>query len=963
MYIFRIVFSFFLIVSCATYAQNFQLTNYSLEEGLPQSQVNSIEQDNLGNLWFGTEGGGLAYFDGIYFHKFDRSTGLQSNFINDLRWVNGRLHIATDKGLSIKEGKYFINVPFSEVFKIEAHNENIFLVTSEGVMIYDGADIKNYILHKSIRDIQVFDDKLWIVSNGGISNIDIRDSISYIPKPIIVGNFSDIKISGKYIYVVDNSGGVFKFNKDCALVDTLFKGEEISSIELIENKLWIGAANKGLHQIEIPNFTVKRRYNQSAGIPNNGVLSVFKDHQENIWIATKSNGAFKLKEHQFEHLFKGKQIQSLLYDKVFMLLSTPKEIIRVSNKGIDNIPIKEPISSFARFKKNILASSSNGLLVLDSLGIKDTIGIEEGLKSANIRKVLERNGKIWLLFKTGGISSFSYNLERKEVYNYIFYDKNDGLYDSQIIDFNVDANDKLWYVSKQGFFGFIEGKRLKHLGRQLPKQVKIQSLLIHDNSLFINTRGNGIWKSSISDDLDFVNITKGTPLNYKNNQQLVFDLNNSLWVGTLSGTYKIEFHADYKIKTTTHYGYNEGFIGLETTANTSTLDIFGNLYFGTRNGLMVNKYYSNDGSNFILPLGFKKVDVVYESVDTINLQNWEYSNKVLYLKPDQNHISFEYSSVDLDRPNEVLYRWKLNSEPWSSWSKNNSISFPNISSGDYTFMVESKSMENKMSEPIHFQFSVAQRIIETWWFKLGVLISVFLILLFSVWRTFINYKKRVQAKQKQLELENHLISLEHKALQLQMNPHFIFNVLNGIKAMSRTNTKKMDEVINTFSALLRNTLLNSRKEMISLEQEINSLNDYAKIEQLMRETPFQFDVNLNLKEASEEILLPSMLIQPFVENAVKHGISAKEDEGKIEVNFNQIGEELEIEVIDNGVGFYSSKKKIKNVSHQSVAVALSKERITTLAGQNTTNIVELKDMNSNVVGTKVTFRIPLITDY
>ncbi len=209
-------------------------------------------------------------------------------------------------------------------------------------------------------------------------------------------------------------------------------------------------------------------------------------------------------------------------------------------------------------------------------------------------------------------------------------------------------------------------------------------------------------------------------------------------------------------------------------------------------------------------------------------------------------------------------------------------------------------------------------------------------------------------------LENHLLSLEHKALQLQMNPHFIFNVLNGIKAMSKTDIEKMNTTINKFALLLRGTLMNSRKETISLKEEIVTLTNYVEVEQLMRKKSFNFKINFDSTIDIEEVLIPMMLVQPFVENAIKHGFLNNDKKGKLEVNFSIINENLHCEIKDNGLGFYHSKTT-KN--HQSVALEVTKERIENIAGENTLKIEELKDINSVVLGTLVQFSIPLLTDY
>ncbi|MEM7617483.1 MAG: histidine kinase, partial [Pseudomonadota bacterium] len=160
-----------------------------------------------------------------------------------------------------------------------------------------------------------------------------------------------------------------------------------------------------------------------------------------------------------------------------------------------------------------------------------------------------------------------------------------------------------------------------------------------------------------------------------------------------------------------------------------------------------------------------------------------------------------------------------------------------------------------------------------------------------------------------LQLEIHLLSLEKKALRLLMNPNFIFNVLNGIKAMAPTKPDKMNDTVNNFAALLRETLENSRKETISLDQEIKTLEHYIEVEQLMAEQPFSYEINTTTDIDIEEILIPPMLIQPFVENAIRHGIIKGPRVGKLSIDFKTTETELQIMITDNGIGIFHSQNQ------------------------------------------------------
>ena len=207
-----------------------------------------------------------------------------------------------------------------------------------------------------------------------------------------------------------------------------------------------------------------------------------------------------------------------------------------------------------------------------------------------------------------------------------------------------------------------------------------------------------------------------------------------------------------------------------------------------------------------------------------------------------------------------------------------------------------------------------------------------------------------------------MLNLEQKALQLQMNPHFIFNVLNGIKALGTNNkTTEFNHTIQAFSNLLRSILNNSRAEEISLAEEISTLKNYLELSKNMSPVSFSY----HIKEATDgldtaEILIPPMLVQPFVENCIEHGFKGLTHAGNIAIAFRVNGQTLSCSVIDNGVGLKKSSMIHKH--HDSVALAVTKERINSFSQEAFFVCKEIIEDNQ-VIGTKVAFTIPLKTDF
>jgi two-component system sensor histidine kinase LytS len=175
--------------------------------------------------------------------------------------------------------------------------------------------------------------------------------------------------------------------------------------------------------------------------------------------------------------------------------------------------------------------------------------------------------------------------------------------------------------------------------------------------------------------------------------------------------------------------------------------------------------------------------------------------------------------------------------------------------------------------------------------------------------------------------------------------------------------KELHETIAQFSILLRSVLNNSRLEEISLKEEVETLENYLALEQQMNSKKFTFSIEHRLHSINaEEILIPPMLLQPFIENAIKHGISKIIKQGEIKIIFEIKNRFLECSILDNGIGFYQSQNRNTFKKHTSVAIKITKERIENLSTYSAFSAEELTE-NETIVGTKIWFKIPLKTDY
>lgn len=219
-------------------------------------------------------------------------------------------------------------------------------------------------------------------------------------------------------------------------------------------------------------------------------------------------------------------------------------------------------------------------------------------------------------------------------------------------------------------------------------------------------------------------------------------------------------------------------------------------------------------------------------------------------------------------------------------------------------------------------------------------------------------------RQQRLKSRNKEVMLQQKLLRSQMNPHFIFNSLGAIQNfMYQSENKKASFYLGSFSALMRDILNHSREEMISLDEEIKTLSNYLELQKMR--LGFSYEVECSKDIDDEFTLIPPMLIQPFVENAIKHGVADMHEKGVIKVAFSKSSENLKIVIDDNGVGINSSGRNKKD-NHKSLALEIFKERITLLSASDRKrvvyNIIDKSETKSKKSGTTVIVELPLILD-
>ena len=339
----------------------------------------------------------------------------------------------------------------------------------------------------------------------------------------------------------------------------------------------------------------------------------------------------------------------------------------------------------------------------------------------------------------------------------------------------------------------------------------------------------------------------------------------------------------------------------------------------------------------------------------------------IFLSYKQNFFSFEFSAVNYNLPELTRFEYMLEGydNEWQDGTERKFASYTKVPGGEYRFLVRAYNNEGVISsEP-----SITYLNISTIWWKTSWFITMMSLVLIAI-AVFL-YKLRVSQirrdEQLKREYERKLADVELSALRAQMNPHFIFNSLNSIEYYIISNEPaKASDYLNRFSRLIRLILQNSKNTIVPLKDDIEALKLYIELESMRFEKLFDYEVKLEKGIDIEKISVPPMLLQPYVENAIWHGLLQKKDEqGKIEITIRMENNCLKCTVEDNGIGRKAaenlkSKTATKKKSYGMKITSDRLQMLNKLAGTKASvDVIDLYDSDGMAQGTRVELVIPI----
>ena len=463
-------------------------------------------------------------------------------------------------------------------------------------------------------------------------------------------------------------------------------------------------------------------------------------------------------------------------------------------------------------------------------------------------------------------------------------------------------------------------------------------LLIGSNSFGLGLLNNGEFNSYSTSDGLLSNYIKS-----------IYVWNGkSIWLATYLGLNKIHLDKNNTIVSIKSYTISDGLFSNDVRDCIITNS---KVYVATSKGVNVIDLSKEENSKLSPIIQLNKVLVNNIPINKNKSQIFDYT---------QNNFEFDFSGISFKSLGNIHYKYKLKGleKNWVE-TKNNTVRYAELPDGEYTFEAYSiaKNIEQSKNN-ISFSFRITPPFHKTWWFAI-LMIGFLLVTL------YLYFNQRAIRIKKENEIKENISNLRYKALNSQMSPHFINNLIVNINnSMTRDNYKTVEKGIHNFGKLVNLVLKSTKLNLISLEDELNMVNSYIELEKL-RFSNLNYKLNTSTlsKEDLEFTLVPPMIIQPIVENSIKHGFTDKEKLNEISLHiYIEKDDYLICEITDNGQGIKEKldQRKSKGISIQNIQERL--ELVSDNAKKEQFIITEnVYDEFSKLAHVKVTIKIPLLT--
>lgn len=894
---------------------------YTKKDGLSDDVVFKVYEDFKGRIWFITYNGMLSYFENDKIHPFKYNSKIKS-FLNGYQATFKNFVVLKDEtillglqdigaiqisknGKSRKWGGAFSN---QIGFCYEKLDQQYFAAFNGSKRI-------------KLKDKQRNDFVLYELKNKKKYSKGVFESPFQLN--VCQNNFGNFLVLDEWLVNLKNTSKKERFQ---LLINAYVDNEYV----------WACCLSKGV--TAIPKHSFGKNGNAKLELLKGySVSSVLKDFQGGYWFTTLENGVFYIPN--LDCLFWN--VENGLYGTEVLEVNGTKESLVLSY--MNGFEIYDPnFKQFFNRKKNTLVATcatKKGVMFLSGYGVlkKEKTRFVQQNHLLNCINIVETNhgfinGYTSLirvypdLPKRDTLYAFVVDSKKKTpVFNYIAESKKDELY--------VGNLNGILKVKDHAYHPILPYNKL--FSNRVDDLVSDPHL-----GIIVATRGVGVY--FLKNDQVWEHINKDKGLLDDDITDIEVDEKGDLYCASYKGISRIRFHKNgqYTIRNITK---NDGLISNEI-GSIHLDDTF--IWMGTKNGLISIRKKAFDFMEITTNMLLEEVFV-----------NGHKRSKISKIEAVEGVPSFKFNfrseNYKLQGKHKFKYRFSKEQD-WVFTDKSTiTLSYP--ASGEYLLEIAELNDQEQWNEPTALlKFTVNPPFYRTWWVIMCFFITgIILVYLF--------YRRRLKNVNNKFLLQKRVNELEQKALTAQMNPHFIFNSLNSIQSfLLYKENEKAEKYLLKFSKLIRATLANSRETFITIEQEVELLTNYIELEKMRFQDHFDFEIEVKLTGIEKQLQIPPMLIQPFVENAIIHGLSKRNDGGLLIVRFEKMDETIQVSVIDNGVGMLSTSKIMNK--HRSFGTEITKERMAIFEknfNQSFTWKTENAVRDLNYPGTKVEIIIPI----
>jgi hypothetical protein len=687
------------------------------------------------------------------------------------------------------------------------------------------------------------------------------------------------------------------------------------SIDPSTGILWI-STTKGLLKLAPVHPSIR---NISFGNPDSPIISITKDNQQRIWALNQSNEVWKIEGNE------ATKIEVKSSGKFYQINFSQNQLFLSTSDGIY-------MGKGTHFQKlNIPVDSQQDVL----------------------KTIISPQNELWVVYTTKELDRWTWpSLEKIDKG---FKNEPNFWTDNKWQDIQIDQYQRIWLVGwMPKSFGITYFDPEKNLFYDISKNKKLNP----DNGLFVGDyftkigqglNGNMIFSAyggcnitnSMGKLLERIDIYKYDILD-THIRGISTDSKGNIYFGTGEGLHVLRPDLDKVFRFSKIDGLPSDYV-----VNSFYQDGFEKIYMGNEGGLTEFNLENALQTQLKNRLGISQI--------LVNGNPRVLQNNFLELSKDERDILIQFSDYSFLEDGKLMFRYQFSDEEnWHELTKPE-LNLTHFQPGKYDLVIEAiDNLGNVQAETLNIKILAHPPFLKSNLFYVLVFALV-LGILYGINRYL--WKKQ---NEKQAYL-NKIKEAEMKTLRSQMNPHFLFNTLNSINSyIIQHKTDDASSYLTTFSKLMRNILDNSKHEQITLKNELDSLKLYLKLESVRLEESFDYVFKVDSSVSSEFVMIPPLIIQPFAENAIWHGLRNLKSGGLLEIRVEQNQEkDLIIKVVDNGIGRVESMKLKQNeTQHKSYGIDITIDRIQNL---NPKNSVEIRDLyeNENSIGTMVIITLKL----